>query len=669
LVEAPSPDPLPRGTTEARLTFRFDGAVSGFESALRIDGPGSLRVESTDDGTAWTAVLAELYNGARTELTLAAGSLGGDCGSTPDSDLTIAIDVDAARWDFVGSTIARTPPPASPPFPWFREWEAEQTGLTESRPDARAMLVDLDGDGHDDLVTIPVVQEPMRPRLLHNRAGDGGFGFVDRTADSGLADQSLTLAVFGDLDNDGDQDLVALTGYRSPDGTTGVWTNDGSGRFSFAGPNGLASPLVATGVYKEPAAAALADFDLDGDLDLYIGHWYAGRRDAEGGLSNSIPLDDELYENDGSGSFTPRELPEQLNPLTATANDLLGNPYAPGTLNIMGRAAYGLAVGDVDDDGDPDLFVHNYGAGRPALGSPPRYWDHNLLWINDGRMNFEDVAVAKGVAATRRGTVVEDEAPLQLQGIDFPGPIGGNGFGCQFADVDNDLDLDLISATIAHPDYPQSDRTLLWINQGRDVPFDEQSLARGLEYAEDEIHPAMVDVDHDGRLDLVMSRLRQTKLEAYRQTEAGTYVRLDYAESGVDITRPGPTLWTDLDRDGDLDFVMPKGAGRVFENLAADGRPSIKLTLHGGAPRDATGARVVLTTPGGSQLREVVAGQGHYNSQPSRTLVFGLDGYEAASSIEVRWPDGTRTELGPVRAGVWLRLHPQQTPELIAGPD
>jgi hypothetical protein len=239
---------------------------------------------------------------------------------------------------------------------------------------------------------------------------------------------------------------------------------------------------------------------------------------------------------------------------------------------------------------------------------------------------------------------------VAVGGVTYPSPIGGNGFGCTFDDFDNDGDLDLISATIAHPDYPQSDRTLLFVNQGGGESYTEESLERGLEYAEDELHPAFVDVDQDGLAELVMSRLRNTQLEMYLQSADHTFARQPYETTGVDISRPGPTLWTDLDGDGDLDFFMPKGAGRVFENRAGDGKSWLKIQLEAFAPRDATGARVTMQTSAGTQLAEVVGGQGHYNTQPSRWLHFGLGGDSGARDVTIRWPDGETQVLGNVKA-------------------
>jgi hypothetical protein len=145
-----------------------------------------------------------------------------------------------------------------------------------------------------------------------------------------------------------------------------------------------------------------------------------------------------------------------------------------------------------------------------------------------------------------------------------------------------------------------------------------------------------------------------------------TFVREKQADSGVDITTPGPTVWLDVEGDGDLDFFMPKNAsadvtsGLLFENVAGrdaeGGGNFLVIKLKARAPRDATGARVTLKTKVGPQLRELIGGTGHYNSQHTRSLHFGLGGDSGASEVQIRWPDGTEQVLGDVKANLTLEV-------------
>ncbi len=604
---------------------------------LAATGCGSDSTPATDTGTADTADTVE----ATPDST--------DPDTATDTDTTTPVD----PWRHVG-TITTGPRPAHT-GPLFIERTADAIPAEIGLPDARAMVVDLDGDGRDDLVALGTTAG-MFPKFLRNTTAPGSseWSFEDFTATTGI-DRSMALLVFGDIDNDGDQDAFSGTSFRSgADGAHGFWKNDGTGRFEFVGDGGLASRIVQSTLYKEMAAATLADFDGDGLLDLYVAMWNLG--DLNGGLY--VPTDDELYKGDGAFGFTESTLPSQHNRLTSiTDPDLRG----------VARRAYGLCPADFDDDGKMDLFVNNYGAGRPAADSEPLYWDWNFLWKNTGAMAFTDVGEDAKVHASERGIGgVQQETPLVMNGKTYPGPIGGNGFGCSWGDFDNDGDLDLVVGQIAHPDYSQTDRLMLHVNPGGNAGgervFGEESFERGLEYYEDELHPVLVDIDLDGRLDLAVSRLRGgSKWEIYLQSAEQRFVKQTQVDSGVDIATPGPTLWLDVDGDGDLDFFMPKGpTGRLYENVigrdANVGGNHLTLRLVGKTPRDATGARITLTSSVGKQVREVVGGTGHYNTQQTRAQVFGLAGDSGASNVSIRWPDGEVQVLGDVKANVTLEV-------------
>jgi hypothetical protein len=555
-------------------------------------------------------------------------------------------------WRHVGPISQGPRPEHSGPL--FIERTADAIPAEIGLPEARGMVVDVDGDGRDDLVALGTTAN-MFPKFLRNTTvrGTTDWSFEDYTEQSGI-DRSMVLLVFGDIDNDGDQDAFSGTSFRSgADGAHGFWRND-AGRFTFVGKSGLASHLVQTRLFKEMAAGTLADFDGDGLLDLYVAMTNLG--DKDGGLY--VPTNNELYAGDGAFGFTQRTLPNQHNPLTSQIDPDLRN---------VPRRSQGVCPADFDDDGKLDIFVNNYGSGRPSMDSEPVYWDWNLLWKNLGTLQFVDVGVEAKVAASERGIGgVQQEEPLVFNGKTYPGPIGGNGFGCSWGDFDNDGDLDLAVGQIAHPDYPQTDRLMLHTNPGGEPGaarvFGEESAERGLEYYEDELHPVLVDVDLDGRLDLAVSRLRGgSKWELYLQGADKMFEQQSQSDSGVDITTPGPTLWLDVDGDGDLDFFMPKGAsGRLFENVigrdASVGGNFLALRLIATAPRDATGARVTLTSSVGPQVRELVGGTGHYNTQQSRTQVFGLAGDSGASDVQIRWPDGEVQVLGDIKSNLTLEV-------------
>ena len=216
---------------------------------------------------------------------------------------------------------------------------------------------DVDSDGDADLY----ISQPsgLPNRLLRN---DGDLQFTDVTDVSGTgALDSTSMSVIADVDNDSDQDLV-LVGASKPM----LLRNDGTGRFELApGTFRFASPNRA-----QLTSAAMADYDRDGNLDLYVcayRHQGAGSahgppapyHDANNGPANT------LFRNRGDGTFED---------VTQTSGMDQNNR----------RFSFAASWGDFDSDGWPDLYVAN-DFGR------------NNLYRNQGDGTFSDVAASAGV--------------------------------------------------------------------------------------------------------------------------------------------------------------------------------------------------------------------------------------------------------------------------------
>ena len=245
-------------------------------------------------------------------------------------------------------------------------------------------LGDFDGDGLDDLY---IGQPAGLPNLLYRNNGNGTFSDATRQAGLDVLDDT-SMSLFADVDSDGDQDLI-LVGA-----TPMLFRNTGEGRF-------VPDPGAGLGVAGDRAAmftgAAMADYDLDGDLDLYVCAYDFWQSAA--GYDAPTPYFDAvngppnlLFRNDGSGSF--QEVSREMG-LQPTNN----------------RFSFAAAWGDYDNDGDPDLYVAN-DFGR------------NNLYRNDGGATFSDIAAEAGV---------EDL---------------GAGMSAAWGDYDNDGDLDLYTANM-----------------------------------------------------------------------------------------------------------------------------------------------------------------------------------------------------------------------------
>jgi hypothetical protein len=250
------------------------------------------------------------------------------------------------------------------------------------------------------------------------------------------------------------------------------------------------------------------------------------------------------------------------------------------------------------------------------------------------------------------GAECSDIAP-EAEGS-WPSPISGNSFTPQWADFDNDGDLDLAVGAVSHPDYVQTDPTLLFVNRG-DGTFAEEGLERGLEYREDEKHVSWVDVDCNGRLDLAATGFRNDEENGWRlylQSDAHLLVLQDDASTGVDDHHQESGVWLDWDDDGDLDLYVAEddGPARFFRNDAGQRNHRIGFRLRAAAPRDATGARITLRSSAGVQTRELGGPAGHYNPQVSRVQYVGLGGDACASDVSIRWPDGSVQDIGTLVA-------------------
>ncbi len=193
----------------------------------------------------------------------------------------------------------------------------DQAGVGDLSWSWMGVWADVDGDNHQDLYVVNGRYPAGEPNRLYLNNGNGTFREAAREA--GVADNNWGLgASFADIDNDGDLDLF-VSNYV---GRNGLYLNNGKGQFTDVS-NQVANPRQGWG--KGPT---FGDIDHDGDLDLYEG---------------DCKLANQLYLNDGRGTFidVASEQPQ---------------------LQCSTVRTKGTAFADVDNDGDLDLYVVNWGA-------------------------------------------------------------------------------------------------------------------------------------------------------------------------------------------------------------------------------------------------------------------------------------------------------------------
>ncbi|MCP4537502.1 MAG: DUF11 domain-containing protein [Chloroflexi bacterium] len=264
-------------------------------------------------------------------------------------------------------------------------------------------LGDLDGD--QDLDAIIVLDGPFTDTVWFN---DGAGYFSDSGQQLGYSNSvKVTL---GDVDGDGDLDAFVVNVLGEPNK---VWLNDGLGYFVDSGQNLFGD---------RSTAVKLGDLDGDGDLDAFVSNW------------NVEP--NTVWLNDGSGTFV--------------LHQNVGDPLNTDTKD--------LALGDLDGDGDLDVFFANHKAQA------------NEVWLNDGKGKF-------GNSGQRLGNLGSESVVL--------------------GDLDRDGDLD---AVVANENHPATEPfNTVWFNDGNGQFAESiQHLGRGNSW----ILSPLADFDGDGDLDI-----------------------------------------------------------------------------------------------------------------------------------------------------------------------
>lgn len=492
---------------------------------------------------------------------------------------------------------------------------------------AGGLFVDYDSDGSIDLVLIdggsladPQVDRQARHRLFRNR-GDGTFD--DVTASSGLRHREYGMGgCVGDYDNDGWIDL-----YITNLGPNVLYRNNGHGAFTdVTKAAGVGSPLFS-------ASCAFADVDRDGDLDLFVVNYVDATAGHNVFCGGSDPADrtrlychplvyqgqpDVLYRNEGNGRFTDisRE---------AGLGDRRGN-------------GLGVAVGDYDNDGWPDVFVAN--------DAVP-----DFLYHNEGKGVFTETGLLAGVSVPSDGKARA-------------------GMGTDFGDYDGDGLLDLFVTN------HELERHTLFRNLGSGL-FVDVTSSSGIGAATRPFvgfGTSFLDYDNDADLDLAVvnghvltnaakydrgSRYAQRNL-LFRNDGGGTLTEVGrLAGPGFALEKVSRALAIgDVDNDGDLDLLVTNN-GQSVDLLRNDGgnrQNAVLIRLVGTTSnRDGIGARLLVRVGRTTQIREVKSGSS-YLAQHDLRVHAGIGRATTIDQIDIRWPSGRTEVLGDVPANHILTI-------------
>ena len=503
---------------------------------------------------------------------------------------------------------------------------------------AGVALFDYDGDG--DLDVFLVQGGPLDStadsskaagrggRLFRSDLVDGGgrstLHFTDVTARARIDTPVYGMgAATGDYDGDGHVDLFVTSFGRDV-----LYRNNGDGTFTdVTASAGVSDDLWST-------SAAFVDYDRDGHLDLYVANYVdfslAGNRQcvdpvgARDYCSPRVyrPVPDRLYRNLGNGRFTD-------------VSETAGIARATG-------AGLGVAAGDYNRDGWPDLYVAN--------DATP-----NQLWINRRDGTFADEGLLSGAAFNAAGN-----------------PEGSMGIAS--GDFDADGDEDLLVTNLVGETF------VLYENDGT-ANFRDVRTSTGLAAptaAMTGFGTDWLDYDNDGWLDVFFANGAVNTIAAQRGQPRPLRMRNQlFRNAGgkrfEDVSAAaGPALgelevgrgaaFGDADNDGDLDIVVTNNGGpvRLLVNQGAPGTHWLQVSLRQPAPnRAGIGAFVGVERSGRPTLWRRVRTDGSYLSASSPRLHFGLGPSAAIDAVVVHWPDGQQER--------WTKIESDRVLELTRG--
>jgi hypothetical protein len=490
-----------------------------------------------------------------------------------------------------------------------------------------------------------------------------------------------------DFDDDGWLDLFVVNSYAEAEAarwqeegglpTTALYRNEEGEFVDVSTESGANLAVRGNG-------CVAADFDLDGHTDLYV---TTSRADA-------------LLWNDGDGSFTE------------------------GAVEA-GVAAYGwrsgAAVGDVNGDGWPDLFVAGYADLNNRNVAATKGFPSTYLGVRD--LLFLSNGPAEGGRVTFRE--VGAQAGLEVVNFEY-------GLGALFSDFDRDGDLDLYVANDTNPNRLYEN--VPWPGGAEADPdglgfrFEERAASAGVADPNAGMGVAGGDYDGDGRSDLFVTNAREQVHAVFRSDPLGENApsfadaRADFGLEAAGASTGWGVSWADLELDTDLDLLVANGNVPItdlvadaqplqsFENLTAQGERGRfeegsdglgleeigPLLARGSAAADYDndgdvdvavaeiggpllllenaldggnwlevrlegfhpGALITAILPDGRKLeREVCAGSSYLSSEDPR-VHFGLGKAHEVSELVVRWPGGEESRKTGLRSNQIVDVEP-----------
>ena len=484
--------------------------------------------------------------------------------------------------------------------------------------------LDYNNDGCMDIFFVNGAALPSLVKTgpeYHNRLyrNNCDSTFTDVTETAGLSGDGYAMGVAaGDFDNDGFCDLFVAGVHRNT-----LYRNRRDGTFEEVTVKaGLGGTDPKYGKMWA-VSAGWFDYDNDGWLDLFVSNYVAWEPAADvacraaGNAFYCHPrvykgLPNQLFHNNRDGTFT--DVSERS-----------------GIRQAVGKGM-GVAFGDFNGDGLPDVFVANDSVA-------------NFLFQNMGNGTFKEVALQAGVAYASAGNAVA-------------------GMGADFRDFNDDGLDDIALSAMYFDTFP------LFRNRGKPDFFADDTVSSGLARATHELTGwslGIYDFDNDGYKDLFVATSHFPGSEPYVHSPAaipnhvlrnrgnGAFEDVSLV-AGQDFQRSAlyhGAAFADFDNDGRVDVVVTalNSPARLFRNISPGPGHWIALRLAGTqSNRSGLGATVRLTLPNGAVKYNHATTSVGYASSSEPLVRFGMGPYDTAKEISVRWPSGRVQVLSAVKA-------------------
>lgn len=506
------------------------------------------------------------------------------------------------------------------------------------------------GDVNDDSLPDIFLSGNQVPNKLYLNKGDLIFEDITETAGVGGNSSWNTGAVMGDVNGDGLLDIYvcAVVGLNGFNGHNELYINQGNGNFKeSAADYGLDFESYSSN-------AAFLDYDMDGDLDMYLLNHAVHTQESFGKADlryeRNYETGDKLLRND-DGKFI----------------DVSEEAGIFGGINGYGL---GIAVSDFNMDGFPDLFIGN------------DFHEDDYYYLNNGDGTFkEDLRAHFG--HTSRFSMGSDVADINHDGL--PDLISldmlpKDEHVLKASEGDDNIQVQKLRTTTYGYHY-QFTRNMLYLNQP-DGTFTETALQSGIAATDWSWSALFGDFNQDGEQDLfitngiskrpndldyinyvssdnIKSQIDNTNLvdqkaldlmpsgkvgnKIFKGTSSLYFKDMSNSWIPKELTVSGATAYGDLDNDGDLDLITNNinSSPTVLENRINNKATYLKINLNFNKKNThGIGTKVYSYSKGQQQYKELYTVRG-FQSSSEPIIHFGYGKIEKVDSLKIIWPDRT----------------------------